>query len=366
MTHRILHIIPSFDRGGAEKQLALLAAGLPRDEFDVHVCALTRGGPVGEDLADDDIPTTVIGKSWRADPRAYWQLVRHVRRLKPDLVHTWLFAANSYGRLAAAQAGVPHRVAAERCVDRWKMPYHFAIDRLLARRTDRIVVNSTGVLAFYAEHGIPTEKFVLIHNGVAPSKNPNTTRADVLRRLELPDDAHIIAAVGRLWPQKRLEDFIWSIELLRHVDPRARLVVIGDGPLRDRLKRYARRVQVDHLVHFAGHRDDVPELMPHFDVLALTSAYEGMPNSVMEAMAAGVPVVATDVPGTRDLVVAEETGYLVPVGARDVFCQRVRKLLENDELRRQLGDAGRRRVAECFPVEKMVNLHAELYRNLLS
>ena len=101
MTQRILHIIPSLDRSGAEKQMSLLARGLPGDEFEVHVCALTRGGPLAEELQQAGIPTTVIGKRWRIDARAFWQLRAHVARLRPQLIHTWLFAANAYGRVPA-------------------------------------------------------------------------------------------------------------------------------------------------------------------------------------------------------------------------------------------------------------------------
>jgi hypothetical protein len=117
---RLLHIIPTLVRGGAEKQLALLAAGLPRDQFDVHVAVLTHSGPLEETLSAAGVPVTVIGKRWKVDPLAYWRLKALIRRLKPDIVHTWLFAANSYGRQAAIAAGVKHIVAGERCVDPWK------------------------------------------------------------------------------------------------------------------------------------------------------------------------------------------------------------------------------------------------------
>ena len=169
MTKRILHIIPTLDAGGAEKQLTLLAAGLPRDRFDVHVCALTRGGPLEELLRQAGMPLCVIGKRWKLDPAALWQLKRHIERLKPDLVHTWLFAGNSYGRAAALWAGVPRLVAGERGVDRWKEWHELAIDRKLSRRTDRIATNSRAVRDFYVARGLPAEKFVVIPNGIGPA-----------------------------------------------------------------------------------------------------------------------------------------------------------------------------------------------------
>ncbi len=133
--HRILHIIPTLDAHGAEKQLSLLATGLPGERFDVHVCALTRSGPYEAKLRDAGIPVVVIGKRWKLDPAAYSRLKRHIAQLKPDLVHTWLFAANSYGRAAALAAGVRHVVASERC-SRSLEGLARAGDRSLSRSAD--------------------------------------------------------------------------------------------------------------------------------------------------------------------------------------------------------------------------------------
>ena len=370
MPHRILQIIPSLDRSGAEKQMALLASRLPRDEFEVHVCALTRGGPLADDLRAAGVPVTVTGKRWKFDPMAYWQLERHVRQLKPDLVQTWLFAANAYGRAAALRCCVPVIVASERCVDPWKQGYQFAIDRWLARRTKAMVVNSSGVRDFYERHRIPPELFRLIPNGVAlPPASPQPPdagqREALVAKLELPAGARMIAAVGRLWPQKRVKDLIWATDLLKVIRNDVHLLVIGDGPQRAVLERFRHLCHVDDHVHFLGLRADVPELLPHCDLLWLASEYEGMPNVVLEAMAAGIPVVATNIPGTRDLVVPNETGYLVTVGERADFARYANKLLDDPELARRLGAAGRARVADSFSVETMVDRFAELYRELL-
>src|SRR4051812_1016003 len=116
MKRRILQIISTLDRSGAEKQLVMLATGLPREEFEVHVCALTRGGPLATELNEQNIPLSVIGKVWKYDPSAHWRLKRHIEHIRPDLVQTWMFTANAYGRMAALAAGVQCLVASERCV----------------------------------------------------------------------------------------------------------------------------------------------------------------------------------------------------------------------------------------------------------
>lgn len=364
---RLLHIIPTLVRGGAEKQLALLAAGLPRDQFDVHVAVLTHTGPLEETLRSAGVPVTVIGKRWKVDPLAFWRLKSLIRRLKPDIVHTWLFAANSYGRQAAIAAGVKHIVAGERCVDPWKSTLHLTIDRALAKRTERIVTNSSGVKEFYVSRGLPPEKFTIIPNGIRVTEPPEPiSRTELLAELGLPPDTdRLIGVVGRLWPQKRVKDLLWAAELLKTARDGCHLLIIGDGPQRWRLQRYRDQLRLADRAHFLGERPDVSRLMPHFDVLWLGSGYEGQSNAIMEAMAAGVPVVATDIPGSRDLVVPEETGYLVPVGDRAEFSRRTTWLFDEEPLRQRMGAAGRQRILTHFTVEQMIARHAELYRGLL-
>jgi glycosyltransferase involved in cell wall biosynthesis len=365
MTRRILHVIATLDRAGAEKQLTLLAAGLPRDEFEVYVCALTRGGELAADLRQAGIPLSVIGKAWKFDPAAFWRLRRHVAHLKPELVQTWMFTANAYGRAAAVAAGVSRIVASERCVDSWKTWQQLAIDRYLARRTAAIIVNSRGVEQFYTEQGLPSAKIRVIYNGIGPAVTSDVTREVLLEELGLPIGTRLIGAVGRLWPQKRLKDLIWATDLLHVIRDDVHLLVVGDGPQREALERYARQCHVADRVHFLGVRHDVPRLMPHFDLLWLASGFEGLPNVIMEAMACGLPVVATDIGGNRELVVHDQTGFLVRVGDRAGFARCAHKILDDSPLAKRLGDAGRQRIAAEFTVQAMVDKHAALYRELL-
>lgn len=366
MPIRLLLIIPTLDRCGAEKQLTLLATNLPRDRFEVHVCALTRGGPLEEPLRAAGIPVAVIGKSWKLDPRAYWRLRKHIRRLAPDVVHTWIFAANAYGRAAAFSAGVRHVLAGERCVDPWKRWHELALDRLLARRTQCLVTNSSGVREFYVRHGLPADKFEIIPNGIASFTPPaEPSRAALLAELQLPPEARLIGAVNRLWPQKRIKDLIWAADLLKCIRSDVHLLIIGDGPLRWRLERFCDQCEIPDRVHFLGERQDVPRLLPHFDCLWLGSEYEGQSNAIMEAMSAGVPVVATDIPGNRDLIVPGETGYLVPVGDRAGLARWTNLLLDDAALAARLGSSAKRRMQAEFSVERMVARHAELYERVM-
>lgn len=364
---RILQIIPTLVRGGAEKQLTLLCQGLPRDRFDVHVGVLTKTGPLEADLRDASIPIELIGKRWKVDPAAYFRLKRLVKKLQPDLVHTWIFAANAYGRQAAFAAGVPRVIAGERCVDLWKRWHEFWIDRHLARRTTRIATNSTGVRDFYAARGIDADKFVIIPNGIGPPRPADPQQAaEVRARYGIPETAQLAVAVGRLWPQKRYKDLIWAAELLRAGRGESHFLIVGEGPQRWRLERFAQQAGVAEFVHFAGHLNDVWPCLQAADCFWLGSGYEGQSNALMEAMTAGLPVVASDIPGNRDLVVDGQTGFLVPVGDRAAFARKTFQLFEDGERARRMGAAGRERMQTEFTIDRMVTRYADLYESLMA
>lgn len=365
---RVVQIIPTLVRGGAEKQMTMLAKGLHQAGIDTHVLVLTHTGPLEEDLRAAGVPVTLIGKRWKFDPSCYFRLKAELKRLAPDLVHTWLFAANAYGRQAAKSVGVKHILAGERCVDPWKGWWQLAVDRYLAPSTERIVTNSSGVKDFYVSKGLPADKFTIIPNGISDSSVPASaqTKEEFLKSLGLPSDSKLIATVGRLWPQKRIKDLIWAMDLLKCVRTDAHLLLIGDGPQRQALEAYQEKVEITDHVHFLGERKDVSQILPHLDCFWLASSYEGQSNAIMEAMLAGIPVVASDIPGNRDLVVPDKTGYLFPIGERGEIAKITQALLDDLPLAKKLGAGGRERMQSEFTVEKMVSRHIDLYRSLYS
>ncbi|MCL2743975.1 MAG: glycosyltransferase [Planctomycetaceae bacterium] len=402
MQKKIVFIIPTLDQCGAEKQMTLLAVHLPKDEFEVHVIALTRSGPYAEQLEAANIPLTLIGKLLKIDPLAYLRLKNAIRRIQPDIVHTWLFAANSYGRQAALSCKVPHIIAGERCVDPWKSPLHFAVDRHLAKYSVCIITNSTGVRDFYTQHGLSADKFEIVPNAVVPPKNckpytiekifselgtnpeePGGNYHPVRSTEYLPEERtyrtvsntdasrqrpFIIGVVARLWAQKRIQDILWAFESLQSINFNFHAFIIGDGPERETLLRMRDNWCLNHCVHFLGERNDVNRIMPCFDVLLNCSGYEGQSNSILEAMSLGIPVIATDIAGNKDLVIDGETGILTPDGGSDFRLRRrtlVKKtlhLLENEDLRKEMGSNAIKRVAEHFSLEAMIQRHVEIYR----
>lgn len=361
----VLQLIPTLDRSGAEKQMVLLARGLPRDRFRVEVAALTRLGPLAAELREDGVPVTLINKPWKVDLFALGRLTRFLKKKRFDVVQTWVFAANSYGRLAARRAKVPVVVTAEMAVDLWKGPGHLAIDRRLARWCDRVVGNSKAVVDFYrTKVRVPEEKLALIHSGIGDEEPPEVDRAEVRTRQGWPADAPLVLYAGRLMPQKAVGDLIDALDLLQHVRPDVRTFIVGGGPLRRELEETAHAYRLDDKVRFLGHRDDVPKLLAASDLLVLPSRYEGLPNVVLEAMRYRKPVVATAAPGTTELVVDGQTGRLVPVGNPQALAQAIRTVIADPEQARRMGEAGRARVETQFTAAAMIERYAALYESL--
>lgn len=366
MTIRVCWIIPTLDEGGAEKQLCYLATRIDRRRFSPTVVTLTRDGPRRATLDSQQIPVISIGKKGKADPLAFRRLRRALSELQPDVVHTWLFAANSYGRMAALRSKVPVIFGGERCVDPWKSTWHNVIDRFLARRTSGLITNSHGVVDFYEKRGIARGHFHVIPNGIeARTEDTRISREEFCRRLSLEPDHFIIGTVGRLWKQKGHEDMIWAGEMMRVLHSKVTLLIVGDGPERERLEMYCDQVRAAKQVRFLGHRSDVSSILPHFDLYWNASHYEGQSNSILEAMQAGVPVVATDIPGNRDLIEHEVNGLLVPFGDVGALMKQSHRLIEDRAFGQRLSENSRLKIARDYSVDTMVHAHMTLYEEFV-
>jgi glycosyltransferase involved in cell wall biosynthesis len=363
---RVLEVIPTLDRSGAEKQMVLLAQGLPRDRFEVEVAALTRLGPLAAPLRAAGIPIHAIGKRFKLDPIALGKLTRLMRRRRYDVVHTWIFAANTYGRAAARWANVPVVVVSEMAVDLWKGKVERAVDRKLAGWCDRVIGNSRAVVDYYRALGVPEDRLMCIPSGIGAEDPPAEDRERLRHDFGVEPGDVVLLFAGRLAAQKCVEDLIDAVDLLQHVMPRLRTWIVGDGPLRERLEERARAFELiatDRL-RFWGHRDDVPRLMWASDIVVLPSRYEGLPNVVLEGMRMSKPVVATAAPGTTEVVRDGETGLLVPIGKPVELARAIRQVAEDPELAARLGSAGRRRVEEEFRLDEMIARYATLFEEL--
>ena len=357
---RILHVIDSLDYTGSASQLLVLAKRLALAGVDVHVCALQQHAPRVDEFEAAGVSTRVLPRRFSLDPLADWQLVRHVQRLKPDVVHTW---DTTPGMLGAVATGRP-LVAGRYRIDPWKLEAEWAIERRFSRKAARLVTNSPTVRQWWASHEPTAEKLAIVPSGVEAARASDIPRDVLLCELGLPPDARLIGVVGKLIPEKRVRDLIWAADLLRVLHDNLRLLVIGDGPLRTQLEAYAGLASdLDH-IRFLGAGSDLWRVLPHLDVLWNGSDNVGQSAAILEAMAAGVPVIASDTPTNREVVVDGETGYLIPLGTRAGRAAQARhtdRVFADRELSGQLTTASRERIQQHFSAEEMAQKYIELY-----
>lgn len=357
---RVLHIVDSLEYCGAVSQLLTLSQGLIQQGYDVHVCTFHHHAPRETEFAAAGIPLVVVPRRWRLDPFADWQLARHVRRLKPNVVHTWNTVPGMFGPLAARCPLVAGYYQINRCRPGWE----WAIERRFARRAGRLVTNSEAVRGWCVQSGLPANRLTLIPSGVEAARPSDISREELLYKLGLPPNARLVGVVGQLIPEKRVKDLIWAADLLRVLHHDLRLLIIGDGPLRMQLEEYARLASDLEHIRFLGTGDDVWRIMPHLDALWNGSENVGPSATILEAMAAGVPVVASDTPSNRELVTEGETGYLIPLGTRAGRAARARhtdRIFSDGSLVKRLTESAKDRVHQHFNVEQFVKKHIELY-----
>jgi glycosyltransferase involved in cell wall biosynthesis len=315
-------------------------------------------------LGDVGIPITVIGKPLKLDPIALARLVRYLKAGSFDVIQTWIFAANTYGRVASQIARVPVVVVAEMAVDLWKGRGERLVDRRLSTWCDRLVGNSHAVVDFYRGLGVPEDRLAMIYSGVEDEEPPAIDPGAVRAEFGFPAGSPMVLFAGRLAEQKRVDDLLKALDLVQHVQPDMRTLIAGDGPLRAQLEETAHAYHLDGRVRFLGHRDDIPRLLAAADLLVLPSSYEGLPNVVLEAMRFRKPVVATAAPGTTEVVVDGETGLLVPIGDQVSLTRAIRDVVRDPALARRLGEAGRARVESDFTAAAMIDHFAQLYEQL--
>ena len=359
----ILYLISELDVGGAETALFNLVTHLDRERFGQPVVACLWGrGEVGRWLADAGVEVISLGSSKAGLLRAVLRVRRLLRSGRFRLIHSFLFHANIAGRIAAAGTGVP-AISAIRVmeVDR---PLRVTLDRLTHRWAAAETCVSETVRRWSIERGLPAEKLVAIPNGIDCTR-PAAPPAGLRRELGLADDAKIALFVGRLHRQKGPDLLLDAAVRLRQRLPGLHFVLAGDGPMAGKLADDAERAGILPQFHLLGRRDDVLRLMADADLFVLPSRWEGMPNAVLEAMAAGLPVVAADVGGCGELVVNGTTGILAAPEDAQQLADAIAKIAADPALAERMGGAGRERACGEFTVERMVRANEELYERVM-
>lgn len=365
---KILYIIGSLGAGGAERQLLYLVEGIAR-LTDVTVVSLSGSDvallPQFDRLAR--VQTILCPKRPGLDAMLILRLVAMLRRERPAIVHTYLRTAGYWGRVAACLAGVPIRIAGERNIEIERGGLANMLDRMLSSVTDRVVVNTAAIRDYLiSAEGLDAAKIEVIHNGTPVSQallEPDVRT--VRRELGLGELEHVVAFIGRLVPQKNPGLFLEMAQAVLRSGLKCGFLLVGDGPLRATLADQARTLGIQEAVRFTGVRNDVPRILRVADLLVLTSDWEGLPNVILEALAAGVPAVATNVGGVTELLADGVTGYVVPPRDLSTLVNRVIGMLNNKGFRAECGRRGREYVQAHFSISAMVDRTVTLYNTAL-
>ena len=309
----------------------------------------------------------------RADAAALYRLLVILRRAPYDLVHLHSSKAGFLGRLAARASGrrpavvySPHGLAFLGAGSAAKNQLFLQLERMAGPLCDRIIAVSPSERDLIVSRGLaPAERVACIPNGVAAPNVPAASRAAVRARLGIPADAPLIGTAARLSPQKDPLLFVAAAAGVVQQHPSAQFVWCGGGELMRQAQAAAAARGIAHACHFIGHRDDAGAVVAALDLFWLTSRYEGLPLAPLEAMALGVPIIATDVPGTRDLL-RSGAGLLVPAGAAGALAAASARLLAMPERRARLAEAGRRYFRQHGTASAMLDAVAGLYGTLVA
>jgi len=365
---RIVYVIGTLERGGTETQLVELASGLDRTRFEPTVCCLTGGGPLAATLAARGVPVEIVaGTSGGRRLLAVLGFWRLLRRLRPGIVHGHLYWANVAAALGGHLAGVPAVIGGRRNLARPLRPLRAGLRRLATSWTDLVIANSVAVRdAAKRDEGLTEDRLIVIHNGVDGSRFDVAPDPRLRDSLGVAGSGPIVTVVANLHRSKGHPVFLQAWTSVLRAFPHAQALLVGGGPLRGQVESQLAALGVTGSVHLLGSRQDVPALLALTDVVAHPSLREGFPNAVLEALAAGRPVVATDAGGTREAIVDGRTGLLVPPGDASALAAGLVRLLSNPDEARALGEAGRRLVAEHFQISTMVRAHEAAYDRVLS
>jgi len=361
----VVFCITDLDRGGAERALVQLVLNLDRHDWDPAVICLGPPGVLVETLETAGIPVVCLNaRNLLSAPRVLWALTRELRRRKPALVQTFLFHANILGRIAARMAGVKVVISGIRVAER-RNRWHGRIDRWTNHLVNTNVCVSRGVAEFSATvSGLDRQKLFIIPNAVDADKFVGIQAAD-LTSLGIPSGSRVFISVGRLESQKGFDVLVEAISLCDSLPADVYFLIVGDGPELASLRHQVESHGLLGRIRFAGRRDNLPELLAASMAFILSSRWEGMPNVVLEAMAAGLPIITTNVEGTDELVQDGVNGVVVAAAQPDALRGAIESVLARPDFVRAAGMASQAIAVKEFTPHSVASSYAEIYRKLL-
>jgi len=368
---KILFVIDGHEFGGGERVFLQLASGL-KGRFEVSFASMPGGRLEGE-LKSLGVNFYPVEMKRRISCKSVLRINEIIRNEQIDLVHSQGARADFFARIAGRMAGIPHNLCTIAMpVEGFdikplrKMIYR-AFDRLTEGSVEKFIVVSDSLKrALIEKRRIPADRIVRIYNGIEIDQyHPGIESGNFKREWGISQNIPLVGAIGRMVWQKGFEYLIQSIPEIVKAVPEAKFLLVGEGPRRERLEALSEELRVRDNVILAGFRSDIKEILSAIDLLVVPSILEGFPMIILEAMAMGKPIVATNIDGIIEQITDGVDGILVPPKNPNALAEAILKIFSEEEKMKKIGLAARQKVESCFSVQKMVRETEQVYMSLL-
>jgi glycosyltransferase involved in cell wall biosynthesis len=364
---RILYVHHTFRNQSYNSLLWNIANRIDKRRYLLFAACLREGGPYEDKLRDIGVTVKNFGLKTLLDLRIILRLVRYIRENSIDIVQTAVFPADVYGRISASLARVPIIISTMHRVEDHKQEAIYRIlflaDTLTMPLTTKIIAVSEAVKNYLVSwHKVRPDKISVIYNGIDTHKyDCNIDIREYKKALELQHNIPTIAFIGRLVKVKGLKYFLRAAASILRKGETVQFLVIGDGPLENHFIRRTRHLGIDKHVSFLGFREDIPHILSAIDVLVVPSLREGLPLTILEAMVAEKPIIATNVGGIPEAIKHRETGILIPPRDATKLAEAILDLLKDPVRCKKMGEKGKERALKYFDIGRMVKEYDHLY-----
>jgi len=369
ITHdiKIAHIISALGRGGMEYAVSRLVIEQNKIGYPVHVICIRNLGPTADRLKAQGVPVHFCSFRTRLDPLSLVKLRGLLLKLGVNVVQTHNYRPNVSGTIAAKIARIPAIISSLRTVNRWDTYRQFLMDGFLCQFRDAIVCVSQEVRNRYREKiKWCAHKLHVIHNGIDSSLlNPMEKAKHLYKEHNLsPGHIHIVS-IARLVKIKDHETLLRGFQKIAVQMQNARLLLLGEGPLEARLRKLSQNLGIESRVRFLGHQDNIAQWLTIADISVLSTHIEGFSSTILESMAAGVPVIATAVGGNLEAIKQGVTGFLTPHQDADALAEKALLILQDKSLQEQLRTKARKEVEKSFTIRATARKTLDLYQAIL-
>jgi len=359
-----MQIVHDLNFGGMQRVVADLCLNIDSSQYKMSVCCLDELGPNAKELEQNGISIHLVKKKPGIDCLLPFKLKKLFKRGKIDIVHTHGINPFFYATIGAKLARTPLTIQTDHARGTFPVSKkEMFSEMILSWFVDRLIAVSEGVKSDLVKYEhINPRKIQVIYNGIDGSQyRVNIDKKKKRKEMGIRDDHNVIGIGVRLSRQKGIQVLIEAFNHVIKSIPNTILLLIGDGEMRDELEKLTLTYGIEDKVLFTGFRYDIPELLQIIDIYALPSFWEGHPLVLLEAMATGIPIVATDIPGNRETVDHGSTGLLVPPKKPIELSKALIRLLKNGDLRKKMGNAGYKKYQDLFTLERTVRVYQNLY-----